>query len=343
MSKEETQTRKKRKYDDILTEMSKEKTPEKTRKKRKRKYDEKKEEILFDKFGISTLTKIKKDLDFDEFYKNNIVVPSVGRFYISSHGSQLLHTDFPKIKIPDNFHLYFQSNFGETCEGFNNEETTSFNCYGGMFKNFIKVNDNGKIEWINYCEPGSEIYNCMLVPDRYFLSKILYCGDKFQASVYNINIPTLLSDIFIKIREFCHNEKIEEVALFCSFCLDEDKRTNMASYVNYVFNFDIDENTPLSVEEDIDVEQHDTDSNSDTYSSNSDTDSFNIHVNNDIDENKIPEKYRIHYEDNFNDWLDDINGGHKTKKRFTKKKITKKRFTKQRFTKKKMTKKKFTK
>ena len=47
-----------------------------------------------------------------------------------------------------------------------------------------------------------------------------------------------------------------------------------------------------------------------------------------MNELAFPEKYRIHYEDNFNDWLDDINGGHKTKKRFTKKKMTKKKFTK---------------
>jgi hypothetical protein len=143
------------------------------------------------------------------------------RFFISSHGKQLLHSEFPPMRVPDNINLYFQSPFGESCERPPSQDTAIYVCYSSDFLNLFKDSTGN---WINRVPGGTVINDCVLTVGRYFLSYVMACTTVFGANPI-INLRggrVLLSNALQEILGYAAFYGLQgPFDVFCSFCLGE--------------------------------------------------------------------------------------------------------------------------
>lgn len=198
---------------------------------------------LLNKFNLPVYKEGKYDNSSMSEYKNKIV--------INTHGSQLVDPEFYKIKVPENFVIYFQSENGETCRLDDDVEdnTTKTMCYNDFefiqsFKNieFGYYQDNFSInerplyserEWINKHVGNSVIYDCMLSGDsnkKLISSQVISCSHTIETQVL-IELGSkdiiLLSQILQYIQYKINKNNLEphidgKYHIFCSFCLEND-------------------------------------------------------------------------------------------------------------------------
>ena len=196
------------------------------------KMDQEIEEDTFRKFGIPTKQFIRDELEMDVDDEDIIPMESE-KFYISSHGSRLLHDDFEQLIIPDNMTLYFQTEFGNTCSRYDWEDMIPYICYHEDFlDSFRNVSTGG---WINQCPPGTVIHDCLLTPGEKFLSNIMVC-DKTVGPQIILNLNprgVLLSEALRQIMLYALSNRLSQpYNIFCSFCLVDnyDSLSELNSY-----------------------------------------------------------------------------------------------------------------
>ncbi len=176
---------------------------------------------FFKKHGIPTTESIYEELypDDDDYDDDANIEMTSQHFFISSHGKRLLHPDFPRITVPENVFLYFQSDDSKTCSRYSEQDTVGFVCYNEeFFDDFRNVTEGG---WVNAHGPRDVIYDCLLTPDEIFLSKAIVCDKTFGTpTILDITQPILLSDVIIAIKNYVHRNRLEPpYNIFCSFCL----------------------------------------------------------------------------------------------------------------------------
>jgi len=190
-------------------------------------YDLKKEQALFSQFSIPTKRDIAEELmlgpiEAEDFFEEGTDTPFKiqNKFFISSHGSQLLHSSFAHIIIPDNMTLYFQSRNGYSCSRPDTQDTINYVCYHPDFEELFQ-DENGN--WTNECVTGMSIPDCELSFDEHFLSKVIVCGNEINGAQTILKIllnhDILLSEVLLHIHKYMTRHALGNVRIFCSFCL----------------------------------------------------------------------------------------------------------------------------
>jgi hypothetical protein len=206
-------------------------------------YNDEREIKLFRENDLLT----NNDLEIEHLYFSQ-------KFVISAHGSQLVDHTIYKIRIPENFYIYFQSCNGEST--LTQDYDMSLVCFDdddfvGEFENKQRRPDYNDDEnsrtfyWRNKYNPGDIIYDCSLGPDyqdeteptkkSLFKAKIYFCGTDITDIIYDLaaedkilkdtgktnDKSVLLSQILYYIQYYIEQNAISPpYDIFCSICLD---------------------------------------------------------------------------------------------------------------------------
>ena len=198
-------------------------------------YDELTEAQMFKKNNL------KSTLESKEYF----IEPEIkNKFVISSHGALLTNTHYNKIKVPENFTIYFNTTNGETCEIDEGTDQRESICnddkeFINMFKNVsyglknTQPIENREIywnkRWVQKYIAGNIIYECVLNGDtqtNLISSNISFCSTILGLQIiYELKPKSdyLLSQLLFYIMKYIKDENIEPpYNIFCSFCLDND-------------------------------------------------------------------------------------------------------------------------
>lgn len=193
---------------------------------------------LFEKYGIQTMDKMEEDEIEEDVEIQN-------KFFISCHGMRLVNSSIAKIKVPENFFIYFQAENGQTCALDDYIDKMSRICYNDneLLSWFKNVNYDNYREgepkpefwnrrWCNKYVPNSVIYDCVLsgADEEAISSMVVFCGSIIGGQIMLKIMPTeeyLLSQIITMIIKYITRESIlPPYNVFCSFCLVNNNDVN---------------------------------------------------------------------------------------------------------------------
>lgn len=189
-------------------------------------------------YGILT----HDDLNDDEEYELDEDIEINDKFFISCHGSRIDNPSHSKIRVPENFIIYFQVENGETCTlddyvdkipkiCYNDEELLSWfkNVSYGSYADGDQKPEFWNRRWVNKHVPGSIINDCLLSGNEdteVISSTVVFCSNATGGQIlweFSPSKEILLSKLLILILQYI---KLERIApphnIFCSFCLNND-------------------------------------------------------------------------------------------------------------------------
>jgi hypothetical protein len=197
------------------------------------------ERNLFCQYGILTHGDLTDGYLIE---KENIEISN--KFFISCHGSRINNSSHARIRVPENFIIYFQAENGGICELDDNVDKIPKICYNDSelllwFKNVsygLYTDKDTKPEfwnrrWVNKYVHGSIINDCLLSGDKdteVISSKVVFCSSVIGGQILWEFLPgkeILLSKLLIQILNYINFESIlQPYNIFCSFCLKNDNR-----------------------------------------------------------------------------------------------------------------------